>query len=74
MNNRPNHDATDVMLDEYSFLKDWGYTVEQIAARLHIQPASLRRTLMRAADRGDPRSDFPARPVTGKRPVKERAA
>jgi len=46
------------ILDESVYLRSWGLTHEQIAAKLGVQPESLRRALQRAAERGDPRSDW----------------
>lgn len=49
---------TDLLLHDYAYLRSWGLTRAECAERLHKDPELLRRTLKRAALRGDPRSDW----------------
>jgi hypothetical protein len=49
---------TDLTLHDYAYLRSWGLTRAECAVRLHKDPELLRRTLKRAALRGDPRSDW----------------
>jgi len=46
------------VLDEYVYLRSWGIAQNDCAARLHLPRESLRYILQKAAERGDPRSDW----------------
>jgi len=46
------------VLSEYSYLRSWGVSLNDCARRLRIPRESLRYILRKAAERGDPRSDW----------------
>jgi len=46
------------VLFEYSYLRSWGISRADCAERLHMDREALRYLLQRAAERGDPRSDW----------------
>lgn len=53
------HDAEiEYILGEYAHLRPWGIRGGDFASRLGISRESLRYILRKAAERGDPRSDW----------------
>lgn len=49
---------TSYVLDEYKCLRSWGIPRSECAHRLHRSQEALQIILRRAAQRGDPRSDW----------------
>jgi hypothetical protein len=50
--------STELTLHDYAYLRSWGLTMPECALRLGMTRENLRLMLKRAAQRGDPRSDY----------------
>lgn len=53
---RPHKRPSEMVLDEYVFLREIGVSVQEIPARLEMSPAAFERAMHRARAGGDPRA------------------